>query len=66
MWMEPVPDGDRTPISVPPALRSAIVLTAVATLVLGIYPNAVDHFSQSTKPCISASAAETVGTATNC
>jgi len=66
MWMEPVPDGDVTPIKVPPAIRSAIVLTAVATLVLGIYPSAVGHFSESTGTCLSASAAQTVGTATGC
>jgi NADH-quinone oxidoreductase subunit N len=45
MWMDPVPDGDRTPIRVPPALRSLVTLTAVITLIIGVYPGAVTHFT---------------------
>jgi NADH-quinone oxidoreductase subunit N len=63
MWMEPVPDGDVTPIKVPSAVRSALVITAVATLVIGIYPGALTHFSDSTKNCLTASASsDAIGT----
>jgi hypothetical protein len=55
MWMDPVPDGDRTPVRVPPAIRSLLALTAVATLAVGIYPGVVTHFSEST--CLAAARA---------
>jgi NADH-quinone oxidoreductase subunit N len=51
MWMDPVPDGDITPIRVPPAIRSLVTLTALATLAIGIYPGLVTRFSDST--CLS-------------
>ena len=38
MWMKPVPDGDRTPIRVPPALSAALGLTGVLVVVTGIIP----------------------------
>lgn len=41
MWMSPVPDGDRTPIRIPAALTTALVITAVATLVFGVIPGAL-------------------------
>ncbi|HUQ38857.1 MAG TPA: NADH-quinone oxidoreductase subunit N [Acidimicrobiales bacterium] len=40
MWMSPVPDEDRTPISIPAPLAAALGLTAVVTLAIGVYPNA--------------------------
>ena len=40
MWMRPVPDEDRTPIRVPAALGAALGLTAVAVVVIGVYPQA--------------------------
>jgi NADH-quinone oxidoreductase subunit N len=52
MWMDPVPDGDRTPVRVPPAIRSLLAITAVATLAVGVYPGVVTHFSEST--CLAA------------
>ena len=55
MWMDPVPDGDMTPIRVPPAIHSLVVLTAVATLAIGIYPGLVTRFSEST--CLAAAPA---------
>jgi NADH-quinone oxidoreductase subunit N len=55
MWMDPVPDGDRTPVRVPPALRSLLAITAVATVIIGIYPGVVTHFSDST--CLAAAPA---------
>jgi len=44
MWMQPVPDGDRTPIRVPPGLTAAIALTVVATLVFGVIPGVITRF----------------------
>jgi len=41
MWMEPAPDGDVTPVRVPQSLGAALVLSAVATIVLGVLPNIV-------------------------
>jgi NADH-quinone oxidoreductase subunit N len=41
MWMEPVPDDDRSPIRVPPSLAGALALCGIVTLVLGVYPNLV-------------------------
>jgi NADH-quinone oxidoreductase subunit N len=39
MWMNPVPDGDVTPIRVPPALGAAMALTTAVVLAVGVYPN---------------------------
>jgi NADH:ubiquinone oxidoreductase subunit 2 (subunit N) len=47
MWMDPVPDGDRTPVRVPPAIRSLLVITSVVTLAVGVYPEMITHFSDS-------------------
>ena len=52
MWMEPVADGDLTPIRIPVSLRTVLVLTAVATVAIGVYPGIVTRFSTST--CLSA------------
>ncbi len=41
MWMEPVPDGDETPIKVPQSLGAALALSVLATLLIGILPNIV-------------------------
>jgi NADH-quinone oxidoreductase subunit N len=38
MWMNPVPDGDRTPIRIPPALGAALALTVVAVVYMGVDP----------------------------
>jgi NADH-quinone oxidoreductase subunit N len=38
MWMNPVPDGDRTPIRVPASLQAALALTVIVVVVIGIYP----------------------------
>jgi NADH-quinone oxidoreductase subunit N len=46
MWMEPVPDDDRTPIRVPPSLTGALVLCALVTFVLGVYPNLVGDLGE--------------------
>jgi len=38
MWVDPVPDGDATPVRVPVSLRAALVITVVATVVIGVLP----------------------------
>ena len=43
MWMNPVPDGDRTPIRVPASLQAAMALTALVVIVIGIYPQFLAH-----------------------
>ena len=41
MWMSPTPDEDRTPVRIPPALATALGITAVAVVALGVYPQAL-------------------------
>ncbi len=41
MWFKPVPDGDTTPVHIPPALGAALALCTVGVLVLGVYPQLV-------------------------
>jgi NADH-quinone oxidoreductase subunit N len=43
MWMNPVPDGDRTPIRVPATLQAALALTVLVVVVIGIYPQFFAH-----------------------
>ncbi len=38
MWMNPVPDGDRTPIRVPASLTTALGITLAVVVVVGVYP----------------------------
>jgi NADH-quinone oxidoreductase subunit N len=40
MWMRPVPDDDRTPISVPAPLGAALAITVVVVMAVGVYPDA--------------------------
>ena len=44
-WADDAPDGDLTPVRVPPALVSAIVITAAVTVVFGVLPQAIGHFT---------------------
>jgi NADH-quinone oxidoreductase subunit N len=44
MFMSPVPDGDRTPISVPPPLAAALGITVAVVVAIGIYPQAFARF----------------------
>jgi NADH-quinone oxidoreductase subunit N len=44
MWMRPVPDGDRTRVSVPASLAAAVALCAVGTVVIGVLPNIIARF----------------------
>jgi len=41
MWMQPVPDEDRAPIRVPPALAGALAICCIVVLVLGVVPGVV-------------------------
>jgi NADH-quinone oxidoreductase subunit N len=51
MWFDPVPDGDTTPIRIPLSLRAAVVITAVLTIAIGVYPGLVTRLSDSTNLC---------------
>lgn len=41
MWMQPVPDEDRTPIRIPPSLLGALAICCAVTLLLGVLPGIV-------------------------
>jgi NADH-quinone oxidoreductase subunit N len=43
MWMNPVPDGDRTPVRVPAALSAAMGICVVAVLAMGVWPQWFAH-----------------------
>jgi NADH-quinone oxidoreductase subunit N len=45
MWADDAPDGDLSPLRVPPAIVSAIVITVAVTIVFGVLPQAVGHFT---------------------
>ncbi len=45
MWFSDAPYGDTTPIRVPPSIISAIGLSAGSTVVLGIFPGLIGHFT---------------------
>jgi NADH-quinone oxidoreductase subunit N len=56
MWMEPVPDEDRTPVRVPPSLVGALALCCTITLVLGVLPGIVGDlgdFAELAAPVLS-------------
>jgi NADH-quinone oxidoreductase subunit N len=44
MWMNPVPDGDKTRIRVPAPLIAALGITAVVVVVVGVYPQTFANF----------------------
>jgi len=46
MWFDDVPDGDETPIPVAPAVRTALVITIVATIVFGTLPGILSDAAQ--------------------
>ncbi|MGH9189584.1 MAG: NADH-quinone oxidoreductase subunit N [Acidimicrobiales bacterium] len=45
MWMSPVPDGDRTAVRVPTTLVTALGITAVVVVVVGVYPQVLARFA---------------------
>ena len=44
MWMNPVPDGDKTRIRVPAPLITALAITAAVVIVVGVYPQTFANF----------------------
>jgi NADH-quinone oxidoreductase subunit N len=46
MWADPVPDGDTTRIRVPTSLVGALAITVAVTIVFGVFPQAVGHFTE--------------------
>jgi NADH-quinone oxidoreductase subunit N len=48
MFMNPVPDGDMTPVRVPQSLMAALGLSAAFTLLVGVLPSVVLHFGNLT------------------
>ncbi len=48
MWADDAPDGDLTPLRVPPSLIGALGLTVFATLAFGVWPRIVDTVSDVT------------------
>ncbi len=44
IWMADAPDGDTTPIAVPAPVSMALGITAIGTLVLGVFPSLVLRF----------------------
>ena len=49
MWFEETPEtANTTALRVPPSLIAALGLTAAATLLFGIYPAAITHFTDGT------------------
>jgi NADH-quinone oxidoreductase subunit N len=48
MWADEVPDGDTSPIRVPPSLIAALGITAVVTLIFGVFPQVVGHVTEVT------------------
>jgi NADH-quinone oxidoreductase subunit N len=45
MWMDDAPDGDVAPIRVPVALKAAVVLTVGITVIVGVFPGLLTHFT---------------------
>lgn len=45
MWFSPAPDGDTTPIRVPVSLLSALTITVAATVLFGVFPGLIGHFT---------------------
>ena len=45
MWMRPAPEGDRAPIRVPTALVTALGISALVVVAVGVYPEAFARFA---------------------
>jgi len=44
MWMNPVPDGDRTPVKVPATLVTALGITVAVVIGVGLFPETFARF----------------------
>jgi len=49
MWADEVPDGDTTRIRVPASLAGAVVITVFVTLLFGVLPQTVGHFTEGSR-----------------
>lgn len=47
MWMDDAPDGDRAPIRVPASLTFALIITTAFTVVWGVAPGLLTHFTDT-------------------
>ncbi len=45
IWMDPVPDGDMTPVRAPAPIQAALFITAAGTILLGLLPGLVLRFA---------------------
>jgi NADH-quinone oxidoreductase subunit N len=46
MWADEVPDGDMTPVRVPPSLWAATAITVAVTLLFGLFPQTIGRFAE--------------------
>ena len=46
MWFDDAPDGDESPVKIAPAIRTALVITVVATIVFGTLPGLISDAAQ--------------------
>ena len=46
MWFDDAPDGDESPVRIAPAIRTALVITIVATIVFGTLPGLISDAAQ--------------------
>ena len=46
MWFDDAPDGDESPVKIAPAIRTALVITIVATIVFGTLPGLISDAAQ--------------------
>lgn len=45
MWMDEVPDEDRTPIRIPASIQASLVITVGVTILFGVLPGVITHFT---------------------
>ena len=45
MWMDEVPDDDRTPIRIPASIRASLAITVGITMLFGVLPGVITHFT---------------------
>jgi NADH-quinone oxidoreductase subunit N len=45
MWMDEVPDEDRTPIRIPVSIQASLAITVGLTMLFGVLPGVITHFT---------------------
>ena len=45
MWMDEVPDEDRTTIRIPASIQASLVITVGVTILFGVLPGVITHFT---------------------